>query len=132
MSNPKFSWIKEKLSTFDAALTEDATFTPFVLEYFNLEEKQMFRVVRYSFSGLKPDISVTQFPKSIRLKGITNQFPFVYLFPNVIVYHEMYLSNEFLMNIPNDINTLSYPSKNNSNTIELTCYWGRRLTLCYN
>ena len=46
------------------------------------------------------------------------------------------LYNEFIMNILNDIiNTLLCPSKNNSNTIELTvhtsCYWGRRLTLCY-
>ena len=32
----------------------------------------------------------------------------------------MYLYNEFIMNILNDINTLSCPSKNNSNTIELT------------
>ena len=47
----------------------------------------------------------------------------------------MYLYNEFIMNILNDINTLLCPSKNNSNTIELTVntsyYWGRRLTLCY-
>ena len=47
----------------------------------------------------------------------------------------MYLYNEFIINILNDINTLSCPSKNNSNTIELTvhtsCYWGHRLTLCY-
>ena len=35
----------------------------------------------------------------------------------------------------NDTNTLACPSKNNSNTIELTVHtsscWGRRLTLCY-
>ena len=47
----------------------------------------------------------------------------------------MYLNNEFITNILNDINTLSCPSKNNSNTIELavqsSCYWGLRLTLCY-
>ena len=46
------------------------------------------------------------------------------------------LYNEFIMNILNDINTPSCLSKNNSNTIELTlhtsCYWGLRLTLCYN
>ena len=40
------------------------------------------------------------------------------------------------MNILNDINTLLCPSKNNSNSIELTvqtsCYWGLRLTLGYN
>ena len=39
----------------------------------------------------------------------------------------MYLYNEFLMNILNDINTMSCPIENNSNTIELTvhpsCYW---------
>ena len=38
------------------------------------------------------------------------------------------------MNIQYDINTLSCPSKNNSNIIELTvhtsCYWGLKLTLC--
>ena len=43
----------------------------------------------------------------------------------------MYLCSEFQMNILNDMNTLSCPSKNNSNTIELTvhtsCYWGLRL-----
>ena len=47
----------------------------------------------------------------------------------------MYLYNEFIMNINNDINSLSCPSESNSNKIELTvhtsCYWGRRLTLCY-
>ena len=47
----------------------------------------------------------------------------------------MYLYNQFIMNIRNDINTLLCPSKNNSDTIKLTlhtsCYWGRRLTLCY-
>ena len=32
----------------------------------------------------------------------------------------MYLYNEFILNILNDIKTLSCPSKNNSNTIELT------------
>ena len=40
----------------------------------------------------------------------------------------MYLFNEFLMNILNDINTLLCPSKNKSNTIKLTmrtsCYGG--------
>ena len=39
-----------------------------------------------------------------------------------------------IMNILNDINTLLRPSKNNTNTIELTvhtsCYWGLRL-LCF-
>ena len=35
--------------------------------------------------------------------------------------------------ILNGINTLSCPSKSNSKQIELTsCYWGLRLTLCYN
>ena len=47
----------------------------------------------------------------------------------------MYLYNECIMNILNDMNTLSCPSKDNSNTIELTahtsCSWGLRLTLCY-
>ena len=38
----------------------------------------------------------------------------------------LYLHNEFLMNILNDINTMSYPIKNNSNTIELTLH-----TSCY-
>ena len=40
----------------------------------------------------------------------------------------MHLYNEFIINIQNDINTLSCPSKNNSKQIELTvhtsCYWG--------
>ena len=47
----------------------------------------------------------------------------------------MYLYNEFIINILNDINTLSCPSKSNSKRIERTvhtsCYWGLRLTLCY-
>ena len=47
----------------------------------------------------------------------------------------MYLYNEFIINILNDLDTLSCPSKNNSNTIKLTVhtsgYWGLRLTLCY-
>ena len=47
----------------------------------------------------------------------------------------MYLYNEFIINILNDINTLSCPSKSNSKRIELkvhtSCYWGLRLTLCY-
>ena len=47
----------------------------------------------------------------------------------------MYLYNEFIINILNDINTLSCPSKSNRKQIELTvhtsCYWGLRLTLCY-
>ena len=46
----------------------------------------------------------------------------------------MYLYNEFIINIINDINTLLSPSKSNSKRIELTghtsCYWGLRLTLC--
>ena len=47
----------------------------------------------------------------------------------------MYPYNEFLMNILNDINTMSFPIKSNSNTIELTvhisCYWVLDL-LCVN
>ena len=47
----------------------------------------------------------------------------------------MYLYNEFIINILNDINTLLCPSKSNSKRIEFTvhtsCYWGLRLTLCY-
>ena len=47
----------------------------------------------------------------------------------------MYLCNGLIINIVNDINTLSCPSKGNSKRIELTvrtsCYWGLRLTLCY-
>ena len=47
----------------------------------------------------------------------------------------LYLYNEFIVNILNDINTLLCPSKNKSNTIELTvhtyCYLGLRLTMCY-
>ena len=47
----------------------------------------------------------------------------------------MYLYNEFLMNILNDINIVLCPLKSNSNTIELTvhtsCYWGLGLILCY-
>ena len=47
----------------------------------------------------------------------------------------MYLDNEFIINILNDLNTLSCHSNSDSNTIELTvhtsCCWGRRLTLCY-
>ena len=46
----------------------------------------------------------------------------------------MYSYNDFLMNILNDVNTMSCLLKN-SNTIELTvhtsCYWGHELTLCY-
>ena len=43
----------------------------------------------------------------------------------------MYLYNEFIMNILNDMNTLSCPSENNINTIELTKHYrGFRLTLC--
>ena len=46
----------------------------------------------------------------------------------------MYLYNEFIINILNDINTLLCPSKSNSKQIELTvhasCYWVLRLTLC--
>ena len=48
----------------------------------------------------------------------------------------MYLYNEFIINILNDINTLLCPSKSNSKQIELTvhisCYWGLILTLCQN
>ena len=40
----------------------------------------MFWVVRYCFSGLELDISVTQFPKFLWREGITNQFSFVYTF----------------------------------------------------
>ena len=48
-------------------------------------------------------------------------------------------NNEFLNNILNDINTMSSPIENDSNTIELQCpevnshFWllGLRLTLCY-
>ena len=47
----------------------------------------------------------------------------------------MCLDNEFNINILNDIYTLSCPSKSNKKGIELTvhpsCYWGRRLNLCY-
>ena len=47
----------------------------------------------------------------------------------------MYLYNEFIINIVNDINSLLCLSKSNSKWIELTvhtsCYWGLRLTLCY-
>ena len=47
----------------------------------------------------------------------------------------MHPNAEFLMNIQNDKNTVSCPLKSNSNTIEFTvqtsCYWGLRLTLCY-
>ena len=47
----------------------------------------------------------------------------------------MCFCNEFLMNILNDINTLSCPMKRDNNKIELTvhtsCYWSLRLTLCY-
>ena len=39
------------------------------------------------------------------------------------------------MNILNDINTMSCPIENNSNTIELTvhtsCYWGLTLTVLF-
>ena len=46
----------------------------------------------------------------------------------------MYLYNEFIINILNNINNLLCPSKSNSKQIELTvhtsCYWGLRLTLC--
>ena len=46
-----------------------------------------------------------------------------------------YLYNEFTINILNDMNSLLCPSKSNSKRIELTvqpsCYWGLRLTLCY-
>ena len=46
-----------------------------------------------------------------------------------------YLHNEFIINILNDINNMSCPSKSNSKQIELmvhtSCYWGLRLTLCY-
>ena len=48
----------------------------------------------------------------------------------------MYLHNEFIINILNDIITQSCPRKSNSKQIELTvhtsCYWGLRLTLRYN
>ena len=44
------------------------------------------------------------------------------------------LYNEFIMNILNDINTPSCPSKNKSKKMELavhtSCYWGLRLNLC--
>ena len=47
----------------------------------------------------------------------------------------MYLYNEFIINILNNINNLLCTSKSNSKQIELTvhtsCYWGLRLTLCY-
>ena len=51
-----------------------------------------------------------------------------------IRYNHMNLYNEFIMNILNEVNILSCPTKNNSNTFELTvhtsCYRGLRLTLC--
>ena len=46
----------------------------------------------------------------------------------------MYLYNEFIIKVINDINTLLCPSKSNSKqtepTVHTSCYWGRRLTLC--
>ena len=41
-------------------------------------DRHLFWVVGFCFSGIELDISVTQLPKYLRLRGITNQFPFVY------------------------------------------------------
>ena len=65
------------------------------------------------------------------MKGSLGINIFLFFFP-ILLDDPFYMAVHDLMC---DKNTLSCPSKNNSNAIELTvhtsCYWGLRLTLCY-
>ena len=54
--------------------------------------KILFWVARYCSSGLRWDILVTQFPKCTPLRGMVNQFPFVYTIAKCQYLHRSLLA----------------------------------------